>query len=62
VKQTGALAGVITGICAMIFVWARLAVSWQWYVLIGSTVTFVVGYAASLMVERKQGFTRQAAD
>lgn len=62
VKQTGALAGVITGICAMIFVWAQLAVSWQWYVLIGSTVTFVVGYAASLMVERKQGVTRHAAD
>ena len=48
VKQRGALAGVITGIAVMVFVWARLNVSWQWYVLIGSSVTFVVGYAASL--------------
>jgi hypothetical protein len=36
----------------MMFVWARLSVSWQWYVLIGSAVTFVVGYAASLTFER----------
>jgi SSS family transporter len=52
VKQAGALAGVITGIAAMIFVWARLEVSWQWYVLIGSSVTFVIGYAASLVLDR----------
>ncbi|HSF25347.1 MAG TPA: sodium:solute symporter [Blastocatellia bacterium] len=62
VKQAGALTGVITGIAVMIFVWARLAVSWQWYVLIGSMVTFVVGYAASLMGERKQEVVEQAAD
>ncbi|MFY9610170.1 MAG: sodium:solute symporter [Blastocatellia bacterium] len=62
VKQTGALAGVITGIGVMIFVWARLGVSWQWYVLIGSTVTFVVGYSASWVVERKEVVLEQAAD
>jgi SSS family transporter len=62
VKQTGALGGVITGIGAMIFVWVRLDVSWQWYVLIGSTVTFVAGYAASLMVERKRVALEQGAD
>jgi Na+/proline symporter len=52
VRQAGALAGVTTGIAVMMFVWARLSVSWQWYVLIGSAVTFVVGYAASVMFER----------
>ncbi|MEK6303449.1 MAG: sodium:solute symporter [Acidobacteriota bacterium] len=52
VKQAGALAGVTTGIAVMVFVWTGLNVSWQWYVLIGSTVTFVVGYAASLAVDR----------
>ena len=52
VRQAGALAGVTTGIAVMMFVWARLNVSWQWYVLIGSAVTFVVGYVASVMFER----------
>jgi SSS family solute:Na+ symporter len=48
VRQNGALAGVVAGIGVMVFVWAKLNVSWQWYVLIGSAVTFVVGYLASL--------------
>jgi SSS family solute:Na+ symporter len=62
VKQAGALAGVSTGIAVMVFVWARLDVSWQWYVLIGSGVTFMVGYLASLMLDRKQLVLEQAAD
>lgn len=52
VKRTGALAGVLSGIAVVSFVWARLNVSWQWYVLIGSAVTFAVGYVASLVFER----------
>jgi SSS family transporter len=51
VGRVGALAGVISGILVMIFVWARLSVSWQWYVLIGSTVTFAVGYMTSVTFE-----------
>jgi solute:Na+ symporter, SSS family len=62
VRQAGALAGVITGIVTMIYVWARLNVSWQWYVLIGSAVTFIIGYAASLMIERQPVAAREAAD
>ena len=52
VRQTGALAGVLAGIAVITYVWARLNVSFQWYVLIGSMVTFVVGYTASLALER----------
>jgi hypothetical protein len=40
--QQSALAGVLAGITVMMFVWLRLDVSWQWYALLGSTVTFVV--------------------
>src|SRR5204863_9061408 len=43
VGQRGALAGVVVGIAFMLFVWLRLNVSWQWYVLLGSSVTFGVG-------------------
>jgi SSS family transporter len=52
VGRKGALCGIVTGIVVMSFVWLRLAVSWQWYVLIGSTVTFAAGYLASLALER----------
>jgi SSS family transporter len=50
---TGALIGVVTGIACMTFVWLQLKVSWQWYVLIGSLITFVSGRLASLVLERK---------
>lgn len=62
VRQSGAMAGVITGIATMVFVWWKLNVSWQWYVLIGSTVTFAVGYAASLAFEREPVAIKQAGD
>jgi Na+/proline symporter len=52
VRQSGALVGVIAGVATMIYVWARVNVSWQWYVLIGSAVTFAVGFATSLLFER----------
>ncbi|MEK6286692.1 MAG: sodium:solute symporter [Acidobacteriota bacterium] len=52
VGRVGALTGVVTGIVVMVFVWARVNVSWQWYVLIGSAVTFIVGYVASLRFDR----------
>jgi hypothetical protein len=51
VKQTGALIGVIAGIAVISSVWLWAAVSWQWYVLIGSMSTFLVGYVASLALE-----------
>ena len=48
VRQSGALCGVIAGIIVMICVWKWVSVSWQWYVLIGSSVTFIVGYVSSV--------------
>jgi len=53
VGSVSALAGIATGIIVMIFVWARLEVSWQWYVLIGSMVTFLTGCVVSFVVERE---------
>jgi solute:Na+ symporter, SSS family len=53
VGPRGALVGVVTGIVCMAFVWLQLNISWQWYVLIGSTITFVSGALASLALERK---------
>lgn len=53
VGPRGALTGVLVGIAAMAFVWLQLKISWQWYVLIGSTITFMSGSLASLALERK---------
>jgi SSS family solute:Na+ symporter len=53
VGQKGALAGVIAGIAAMTFVWLRLDITWQWYVLIGAIVTFATGLLASTRTERR---------
>lgn len=62
VRQTGALAGVITGIVVMTYVWARVNVSWQWYTLIGSATTFIVGYITSVILEREPIVSEQSAD
>ena len=62
VRQTAALVGVITGIAVMTFIWARASVSWQWYTLIGSAVTFIVGYVASAALETGQVATEPATD
>lgn len=53
VGPTGALAGVVAGIAVMTFVWLGLNVSWQWYVLLGSTITFTVGVLVSHVVESR---------
>jgi len=53
VGPRGALAGVVMGIVCMAVVWLQFKITWQWYVLIGSTITFVTGSLASLVLERK---------
>ncbi|MCX8092525.1 MAG: hypothetical protein N3I86_16615, partial [Verrucomicrobiae bacterium] len=55
VGPRGALAGVTLGVLVMTLVWLWLRVSWQWYVLIGATVTFASGVTLSaLLGERGQ--------
>jgi solute:Na+ symporter, SSS family len=47
VRQAAAIAGMIAGAGVMLAIKLFTGVSWQWYVLIGSLTTFVVGYLAS---------------
>jgi SSS family transporter len=51
VGPKGALTGVVAGVGGMTLVWWQLNLSWQWYVLIGSTITFVSGWLASTLIE-----------
>jgi solute:Na+ symporter, SSS family len=48
VKEPAAIAGVIAGLAAVIYVRFQTPIAWTWYVLIGTTVTFTVGYLGSL--------------
>jgi len=49
VGQTAAFVGIIAGAALMLYVKLQTGVSWQWYVLIGSVTTFLVGLLTSLL-------------
>ena len=48
VREPAAIAGVVAGLAAVIYVRFQTPIAWTWYVLIGTAVTFTVGYLASL--------------
>ncbi len=50
-NQAGAMVGMLFGLSAEVFLWVGTQVPWTWYVAIGTTVTFAVGYLASLGVK-----------
>ena len=51
--ESGAMAGMALGFVTEVYLWQFTTVPWTWWVAIGSTVTFVVGYVAS------RGFTAE---
>ena len=51
-NQRGAMLGMLCGFAAEVYVWLGTRIPWTWYVLIGTVVTFGVGYAASWIGER----------
>ena len=48
-NQTGALFGMVFGLSTELYLWLGTHVPWTWYVATGSTITFAIGYAASLL-------------
>lgn len=51
VTQTPALVGMSASILLMIYIKFMTPLAWTWYVLIGSLTTFVVAWAASLVIK-----------
>lgn len=45
---SGALIGAVTGLCTVLAVLLGSRIAWTWYVVIGTCVTLMVGWAASL--------------
>jgi solute:Na+ symporter, SSS family len=52
-NQNGAMIGMLCGFLVELYILLRTRVPWTWYVVIGTLVTFVVGYVASLAMENK---------
>ncbi len=50
VRGNAALAGVAGGMAAMLYVRAYTTIAFTWWVLIGTAVTFSIGYLASLFI------------
>ncbi len=46
-SERGAMVGMICGLALNLYLWLFTQVSFTWYVVLGSIITFVVGYAAS---------------
>jgi Na+/proline symporter len=48
-NERGATIALFCGFAVDLYVWLGTKIPWTWYVLIGSVVTFAIGYAASLI-------------
>jgi SSS family transporter len=49
-NQRGALVGMICGLATDLYLWLGSHVAWTWWVLIGTSVTFGIGYVFSLLL------------
>ena len=54
-NQVGAGLGMLFGFATEIYLWKFTAVPFTWWVMIGTTVTFGVGYVASMAMARSPG-------
>jgi Na+/proline symporter len=53
-NERGAMVGFAVGFACNLYLWLGTKVPWTWYVMIGSLVTFAIGYATSLMFGETQ--------
>lgn len=51
-NPSGASVGMLCGFGVELYIWLGTGVPWTWYVLIGTIVTFAVGYAVSLVAKK----------
>jgi Na+/proline symporter len=55
VGEIAAMCGMVAGLALMLYVRFATPIAFTWYVLIGTTMTFVTGIAASYVVREKSG-------
>ncbi len=49
-NQRGAMVGMVCGLVTELYLWLGTRVPWTWYVMIGTSVTFCIGYTMSWML------------
>jgi solute:Na+ symporter, SSS family len=54
-NQRGAMVGMVFGFGVEIYLWLGTRVPWTWWVMIGTCVTFAIGYVSSLAVGGAEG-------
>jgi solute:Na+ symporter, SSS family len=58
-NEKGSIIGMAVGLLSMLAVWGYSTIAFTWYVLIGTVITFAVGYAASLFSRQSSVASRQ---
>jgi SSS family transporter len=53
-SQRGAMLGMTCGFALNLYLWLGTGIPFTWYVVLGSVTTFLVGYAASLLIPRNR--------
>ena len=53
VGENAAMAGMLAGFLTMIYVKFGTPIAWTWYVVIGTLVTFLIGYIFSFLLKEK---------
>jgi solute:Na+ symporter, SSS family len=61
-KQNGAIVGMLCGLVLNIYMWKWTHIAWTWYVTIGATATFCIGYLASLATPASEPAQSAALD
>ena len=52
-NSKGSILGMAVGLSSMLSIWYFSSIAFTWYVLIGTTITFAIGYFASLIFSRQ---------
>ena len=53
VGESAAMAGMVAGLAVMLYVKMGTSIAWTWYVLIGTLVTLLAGFAASFVWRKR---------
>jgi solute:Na+ symporter, SSS family len=54
-NQSGAMAGMLCGFAVELFLWQKTSVPWTWWVMLGTVVTFSVGWMISAVLGQRVG-------
>jgi len=52
--QLGAMIGMLCGFAVELYLWRRTSVPWTWWVMVGTTVTFGVGWTMSILLRAQR--------